>query len=106
MFERLAKVRSHVEIASEFRYKEPLLDTKTLFIVISQSGETADTLEALKMAKRAGMKTLAICNVDNSSIVRTADMTLLTRAGIEKGVASTKAFATQVITLWLLNCIS
>ena len=103
MFERLAKIRSHVEIASEFRYKEPLLDTKTLFIVISQSGETADTLEALKMAKRAGMKTLAICNVDNSSIVRTADMTLLTRAGIEKGVASTKAFATQVITLWLLT---
>ncbi len=103
MFERLAKIRCNVEIASEFRYKEPLLDTKTLFIVISQSGETADTLEALKMAKQSGMRTLAICNVDNSSIVRTADMTLLTRAGIEKGVASTKAFATQVITLWLLT---
>lgn len=103
MFERLAKIRTNVEIASEFRYKEPLLDPKTLFIVISQSGETADTLEALKMAKRGGMQTLAICNVDNSSIVRTADMTILTRAGIEKGVASTKAFATQVITLWLLT---
>lgn len=102
MFERLAKVRCNVEIASEFRYKQPLLDTKTLFIVISQSGETADTLEALKMAKQSGMTTLAICNVDNSSIVRTADFTLLTRAGIEKGVASTKAFATQVVTLWLL----
>ena len=102
LFERLSKIRCQVEIASEFRYKEPLLDTKTLFLVISQSGETADTLEALKMAKKAGMKTLAICNVDNSSIVRLADATLLTRAGIEKGVASTKAFATQIITLWLL----
>lgn len=103
LFERLSKIRSNVEIASEFRYKEPLLDAKTLFIVISQSGETADTLEALKMAQKSGMPTLAICNVDNSSIVRTADATLLTRAGIEKGVASTKAFATQMVTLWLLS---
>jgi len=103
MFERLSKIRCTVEIASEFRYKEPLLDMRTLFIVISQSGETADTLEALKMAKKADMPTLAICNVDNSSIVRTADRTILTRAGIEKGVASTKAFATQVVTLWLLS---
>jgi len=103
LFERLSKIRCTVEIASEFRYKEPLLDPQTLFIVISQSGETADTLEALKMAQKSGMKTLAICNVDNSSIVRTADATLLTRAGIEKGVASTKAFATQMITLWLLS---
>ncbi len=102
LFERISKMRCQVEIASEFRYKEPLLDKKTLFLVISQSGETADTLEALKMAKKAGMKTLAICNVDNSSIVRLSDATLLTRAGIEKGVASTKAFATQIITLWLL----
>jgi glucosamine--fructose-6-phosphate aminotransferase (isomerizing) len=102
LFERLAKTRCSVEIASEFRYKEPLLDKKTLFLVISQSGETADTLEALKMAKRAGLKTLAICNVDNSSIVRLSDATILTRAGIEKGVASTKAFATQVLALWLL----
>jgi len=103
LFERLSKIRCTVEIASEFRYKEPLLDPKTLFIVISQSGETADTLEALKMAQKSGMPTLAICNVDNSSIVRTADATLLTRAGIEKGVASTKAFATQMVTLWLLS---
>ncbi len=103
LFERLSKIRCTIEIASEFRYKEPLLDTKTLFLVISQSGETADTLEALKMAKKAGMQTLAICNVDNSSIVRLANATLLTRAGIEKGVASTKAFATQMITLWLLT---
>ena len=98
----MAKIRCSVEIASEFRYKEPLLDKKTLFLVISQSGETADTLEALKMAKRAGLKTLSICNVDNSSIVRISDATILTRAGIEKGVASTKAFATQVLSLWLL----
>jgi glucosamine--fructose-6-phosphate aminotransferase (isomerizing) len=103
IFERDAKIRSSVEIASEFRYKEPLLSKNTLFIVISQSGETADTLEALKMARDAGLKTLAICNVDNSSIVRIADRTLLTRAGIEKGVASTKAFATQVMVLWMLS---
>ena len=102
LFERISKIRCSVEIASEFRYKKPLLTQKTLFLVISQSGETADTLEALKMAKRAGLKTLSICNVDNSSIVRISDATILTRAGIEKGVASTKAFATQVLSLWLL----
>ncbi len=102
LFERQAKIKSFVEIASEFRYKEPLLSKDTLFVVISQSGETADTLEALKMAKKAGLKTLAICNVDNSSIVRISDHTLLTRAGIEKGVASTKAFATQVMVMWML----
>ncbi len=103
LFEREAKIKSSVEIASEFRYKEPLLKKDTLFIVISQSGETADTLEALKMARDAGLKTLAICNVDNSSIVRISDYTLLTRAGIEKGVASTKAFATQVMVMWMLS---
>ncbi len=102
-FERLSKIKCHVEIASEFRYKEPLLSKDTLFIVISQSGETADTLEALKMAKKAGLKTLVICNVDNSSMTRLADFTILTRAGIEKGVASTKAFSTQTIVLWLLS---
>ena len=85
------------------RYRAPLLTKDTLFIVISQSGETADTLETLKMAKKAGLKTLALCNVDNSSIVREADKTILLRAGIEKGVASTKAFATQVMTLWMLS---
>jgi len=103
LLERLAKVPCDVEIASEFRYKEPLLSTDTLFITISQSGETADTLEALKMAKRAGLKSLTICNVDNSSIVRESDAAILTRAGIEKGVASTKAFATQVMVLWMLS---
>lgn len=103
LFERVSKIRSSVEIASEFRYREPYLSKNTLFVVISQSGETADTLEALKIAKSAGLKTLAICNVDNSSIVREADATILTRAGIEKGVASTKAFVTQVLVLWLLS---
>ena len=102
LIERNAKIRVDVEVASELRYRDPLLTKDTLFIVISQSGETADTLETLKMAKKAGLKTLALCNVDNSSIVREADRTILLRAGIEKGVASTKAFATQVMTLWML----
>ncbi|BAF71496.1 glutamine--fructose-6-phosphate transaminase (isomerizing) [Sulfurovum sp. NBC37-1] len=102
LFERISKIRCDVEIASEFRYKEPLLSKDTLFITISQSGETADTLEALKMAKRAGLKSLSICNVDNSSIVRESNAAILTRAGIEKGVASTKAFATQTMVLWIL----
>jgi glucosamine--fructose-6-phosphate aminotransferase (isomerizing) len=102
LIQRDARIKTSVEIGSEFRYKDPILNKDTLFIVISQSGETADTLEALKMAKNAGLKTLAICNVDNSSIVRLADKTILTRAGIEKGVASTKAFATQVMVLWML----
>ena len=102
LFERLARVKCKVELASEFRYREPVLGANALFIVISQSGETADTIEALKIAKQKGAKALAVCNVDNSTIVRLADFTLLTRAGIEKGVASTKAFATQVLTLWLL----
>ena len=103
LFERLSKVKCSIEVASEFRYKEPLLSKDTLFIVISQSGETADTLEALKMAKKAGLKTLVVCNVDNSSMTRTADYTILTRAGIEKGVASTKAFSTQTVVLWMLS---
>ncbi|KIM10186.1 MAG: glucosamine--fructose-6-phosphate aminotransferase [Sulfuricurvum sp. PC08-66] len=103
LFERLAKIHTTVEVASELRYREPLLDKNALFIVISQSGETADTLETLKMAKAAGLTTLVVCNVDNSSMVRLADYAILTRAGIEKGVASTKAFATQVTVLWMLS---
>ena len=103
MFERYAKVKTSVEIASEFRYRDPMMTQDTLFVVISQSGETADTLETLKMAKAAGLKTLVICNVDNSSMVRLANTTILTRAGIEKGVASTKAFATQVTVFWMLS---
>ncbi len=102
LFERLAKIKCKVEIASEFRYREAVIKPNSLFIVISQSGETADTLEALKIAKDKGAKTIAVCNVDNSSIVRLAHLNLLTRAGIEKGVASTKAFATQILSLWML----
>ena len=103
LLERLAKVRTNVVFASEFRYAQPVMHKNELFVCISQSGETADTLEALKLAKTNGLKTLAICNVDNSSIVRESDRTILTRAGIEKGVASTKAFATQVMVLWILS---
>lgn len=103
LFERYAKVKTSIEIASEFRYRDPIMTKDTLFIVISQSGETADTLETLKMAKNAGLKTLVICNVDNSSMVRLADASILTRAGVEKGVASTKAFATQVTVFWMLT---
>jgi len=103
LFERYAKIKTSVEIASELRYRDAILTPDTLFVVISQSGETADTLETLKMAKKAGLKSLAICNVDNSSMVRLADATILTRAGVEKGVASTKAFATQVSVFWMLS---
>jgi len=103
LFERHAKIKTSVEIASEFRYREPIMTKDTLFVVISQSGETADTLETLKMAKSAGLKTLVICNVDNSSMVRLADACILTRAGVEKGVASTKAFATQVTIFWMMS---
>jgi glucosamine--fructose-6-phosphate aminotransferase (isomerizing) len=102
LFERLSGIYTSVEVASEFRYKSPVVPKNSLFIVISQSGETADTLEALKMIKKQSVKTLAICNVDNSSITRESDFSIMTRAGVEKGVASTKAFSTQVLTLWML----
>lgn len=102
LFERYSKIKTSIEVASEFRYRKPIMSKDTLFVVISQSGETADTLETLKMAKAAGLKTLVICNVDNSSMVRLADACILTRAGVEKGVASTKAFATQVTVFWMM----
>ncbi|ANV98167.1 glutamine--fructose-6-phosphate aminotransferase [Helicobacter enhydrae] len=104
LLERYAKIKTSVVIASEFRYASPMIASDALFVAISQSGETLDTLEAIKFAKSFGSKTLAICNVDNSSIVRECDEVLLTRAGIEKGVASTKAFATQVMVLWMMSC--
>ena len=103
LFERLSNIYTSVEVASEFRYKKPVVPKNSLFIVISQSGETADTLEALKMVKKQNIKTLAICNVDNSSITRISDFSIMTRAGVEKGVASTKAFSTQVLILWMLS---
>lgn len=101
LLERKARIRTTTHIASEFRYAKPVLESNELFIVISQSGETADTLQALKLAKECNLTTLVICNVDNSSMVRLADYCLLTRAGVEKGVASTKAFSTQVMVLWI-----
>lgn len=103
LLERIAKIRVNVVIASEFRYADFVIPEDELFITISQSGETADTLEALKLVKKHQLKTLAICNVDNSSIVRESDRVILTRVGIEKGVASTKAFASQVLVLWILG---
>ncbi len=100
--ESLAKVPCMVEIASEFRYRSPVVPKNTLFVTISQSGETADTLAALRESKRLGyLGSLAICNVPESSLVRESDTVLMTRAGPEIGVASTKAFTTQLVTLAL-----
>ncbi|MGZ8908429.1 MAG: glutamine--fructose-6-phosphate transaminase (isomerizing) [Methylococcaceae bacterium] len=102
-FEELAGVPCNIEVASEFRYRSPILAPDTLCITISQSGETADTLAALQEAKKLGAKySLAICNVPESSLVRESDLVLMTRAGPEIGVASTKAFTTQLVTLMLL----
>ncbi|BCG62420.1 MAG: glucosamine---fructose-6-phosphate aminotransferase (isomerizing) [Methyloprofundus sp.] len=102
-FEKLARVPCNIDVASEFRYREPMLSEDTLVVTISQSGETADTLAALIEAKRLGAKhSLSICNVPESSLVRESDLVLMTRAGPEIGVASTKAFTTQLVTLMLL----
>ena len=102
-FEELARVPCNIEVASEFRYRSPVLSPDTLIVTISQSGETADTLAALLEAKKLGAKySLAICNVPESSLVRESDLVLMTRAGPEIGVASTKAFTTQLATLMLL----
>ena len=101
MIEQLARLSVEVDYASEFRYRNPVLDENTLLIVISQSGETADTIAALREAKQAGCKVLAICNVHGSMIPREADGTILTHAGPEIGVASTKAFTSQMVALYL-----
>ena len=101
--EQICRVPCRVEIASEFRYREPVVPANSLFVSISQSGETADTLAALRLAKKAGfLSTLAICNVPESSLVRESELVLLTRAGPEIGVASTKAFTTQLAALGML----
>ena len=101
MLEQLARVPVEVDYASEFRYREPVLSESDLLIVISQSGETADTIAAMRQAKQSGCKVLAICNVHGSMITREADGTILTHAGPEIGVASTKAFTAQMIALYL-----
>ena len=103
MIEQLARVPVDVDYASEFRYRDPVLDESSLMLVISQSGETADTIAALREAKELGAKVLAICNVQGSMIVREADGTILTHAGPEIGVASTKAFTAQMIALYLFG---
>ncbi|MFM9903604.1 MAG: glutamine--fructose-6-phosphate transaminase (isomerizing) [Pyrinomonadaceae bacterium] len=101
MIEALARVPVEVDYASEFRYRDPVLRETDLIIVISQSGETADTIAAMREAKQAGCKILAICNVQGSMITREADGTILTHAGPEIGVASTKAFTAQMVALYL-----
>ncbi len=103
MIEQLARIPVDVDYASEFRYRSPVMDDDTLLLVISQSGETADTIAALREAKQLGSKVLAICNVQGSMIVREADGTILTHAGPEIGVASTKAFTAQMVALYLLG---
>jgi glucosamine--fructose-6-phosphate aminotransferase (isomerizing) len=102
--EAVAGLPTNVEIASEYRYREPAVNPNALVVVISQSGETADTLAALKYAKELGHKySLAICNVATSAMVRETTLSYLTRAGVEIGVASTKAFTTQLTALFLLT---
>lgn len=100
--EKLCHIQTEVDIASEFRYRNPLIDSKTLCIYISQSGETADTIAALKLAKLKGATTLAITNVIGSSITREADYSIYTHAGPEIAVASTKAYTSQVVILAIL----
>ena len=102
IIEKLCKISVEVEIASEFRYREPIIDNKTLCIYISQSGETADTIAALKLAKSKGAKTLSISNVIGSSITSEADYTIYTHAGPEIAVASTKAYTSQVVLIAIL----
>jgi len=101
-FEQLCKIPVEVDIASEFRYRDPIIDSKTLVIFISQSGETADTIAALKLAKLKGAKTIALSNVIGSSITREADYYLYTHAGPEIAVASTKAYTSQITLLTIL----
>ena len=105
-FENIARMPCSVDIASEYRYRNVLVPENCLFVTISQSGETADTLAALRYAKASGyVGTLAICNVPNSSLVRESDLVIMTVAGKEIGVASTKAFTTQLSILSLLAIV-
>ena len=104
LIERKLRIPVNVEIASEFRYKDPIIDEHTLTIVLSQSGETIDTLEALKLAKSKGSKVLSIVNVKGSTIARESDYVLYTHAGPEIAVASTKAYTVQVSAMYLITC--
>ena len=100
--EKLCRIPTEVDIASEFRYRDPIIDDKTLCIFLSQSGETADTIAALKLSKEKGAKTIAITNVIGSSITREADYSIYTHAGPEIAVASTKAYTSQVVLMTIL----
>ena len=103
-FESITGLPCQVEIASEYRYRSVVVPPNTLFLTLSQSGETADTLEALRMAKTAGyLASLTICNSPHSSMVRESDLVMMTQAGPEIGVASTKAFTTQLLSLLLVT---
>jgi glucosamine--fructose-6-phosphate aminotransferase (isomerizing) len=103
MLETLCRVPVEVDVASEFRYRNPIVDAATLTLAISQSGETADTLAALREARSRGSKSVAICNVAESSLGREADGVIHTRAGPEVGVASTKTFTSQLVALYLFS---
>ncbi len=102
LVEQLARVPVEVDYGSEYRYRDPIVDQRTLAVVITQSGETADTLAALREAKRKGAASLAVCNVVGSMVTRESDGLIYTHAGPEIGVASTKAFTTQLVALYLL----
>ena len=102
VFEGLARIPVEVDVASEFRYRDPILEEGGMVIVISQSGETADTLAALREAKARGFKVLAIVNVVGSSIAREADACMYTWAGPEIAVATTKAYSAQLVSLYML----
>ena len=104
LIEKKLRIPVHVDCASEFRYKDPIIDEETLTIVLSQSGETIDTLEALKLAKNRGSKVLSIVNVKGSTIARESDYVLYTHAGQEIAVASTKAYTVQVAAMYLIAC--
>src|SRR6185436_2646767 len=103
LIEQLARVQVDVDYGSEYRYRNPIVPPQTLAVVITQSGETADTLAALRQAKRGGAASLAICNVVGSMATREANGTIYTHAGPEMGVASTKAFTSQLVALYLLG---
>ncbi|MFH1092001.1 MAG: glutamine--fructose-6-phosphate transaminase (isomerizing) [Pseudomonadota bacterium] len=102
MIEELARIPVEVDLGSEFRYRDPIVDGHTLMVLVSQSGETTDTLGAMREGRGKGVRTLAVCNVVGSSLARGAEATIYTQAGPEIGVASTKAFTTQLVCLYLL----
>ena len=103
MTEKLARIPVNVYIASEFRYQDPILGSRDLVILISQSGETADTVAALRLAKARGARTLAVVNVIGSTVAREADRMILTLAGPEISVASTKAYSSQITVMYVLS---